>query len=199
MLAGRRESMGEPRPDNVRAPGGWATAVGVHSCFSNVCGDLHESALGGSGIAVSAADRGSTVRFGTVVGCAARVYDFTCPSAVEGPSHPAKPSHATRGSTNGRKSRTPPTCRGRGCRRVAATAKGGRPMCGRAGTPGDESRTPRCGQPSDWEFALDTIELVARAAEDDAPVSLISDIRLRERTLGTTWDAGSRRESAMSR
>jgi hypothetical protein len=44
-------------------------------------------------------------------------------------------------------------------------------------------------QPSDWEFALDTIELVARAAEDDAPVSLISEIRLRERTLGTTWDA----------
>jgi hypothetical protein len=40
-----------------------------------------------------------------------------------------------------------------------------------------------------WEFALDTIELVARAAEDDAPVSLISEIRLRERTLGTTWDA----------
>ena len=37
--------------------------------------------------------------------------------------------------------------------------------------------------------ALDTIELVARAAEDDAPVSLISEIRLRERTLGTTWDA----------
>ena len=29
-------------------------------------------------------------------------------------------------------------------------------------------------QPSDREFALDTIELVARAAEDNAPVSLIS-------------------------
>jgi hypothetical protein len=29
----------------------------------------------------------------------------------------------------------------------------------------------------------------ARAAEDDAPVSLISEIRLLERTLGTTWDA----------
>jgi hypothetical protein len=26
-------------------------------------------------------------------------------------------------------------------------------------------------QPGDWEFALDTIELVARAAEDDAPVA----------------------------
>jgi hypothetical protein len=45
-------------------------------------------------------------------------------------------------------------------------------------------------RPGDWEFALDTIELVARTAEDDAPVSLISEIRLRERTPGTTWDAG---------
>ena len=49
---------------------------------------------------------------------------------------------------------------------------------------------PALWQPSDWEFALDTIELVARAAEDDAPVSLISEIRLRERTPGTTWHAG---------
>jgi hypothetical protein len=122
------------------------------------------SLRGDRAVRFSAADRGSSVRLGTVVGCAAGVYGFTCPSAVEGPSHPAKPSHATRGSKAGRKSRTLPTCRGRGCRRVAATAKRGPPMCGPAGT-------------------------TARAAEDDAPVSLISEIRLLERTLGTTWDA----------
>ena len=47
----------------------------------------------------------------------------------------------------------------------------------------------RLWQASDWQFALDTIELVARAGDGDASVALISEIRLRERTLGTTWDA----------
>ena len=41
--------MGEPRPDLLRARGGWATAMGVHSCFSNVCGVLRESPLGAIG------------------------------------------------------------------------------------------------------------------------------------------------------
>jgi hypothetical protein len=44
-------------------------------------------------------------------------------------------------------------------------------------------------QASDWDFAFDAIELVARAADGDAPIALLSEIRLRERTLGTTWDA----------
>ena len=43
-------------------------------------------------------------------------------------------------------------------------------------------------QRSDWEFALDTLELVARA-NDGAAVSLLSEIRLREKAMGTTWDS----------
>jgi hypothetical protein len=46
-------------------------------------------------------------------------------------------------------------------------------------------------QASDWDFAFDTAELLAKAADadGDGPVALWSEIRLRERTLGTTWDA----------
>ncbi|MBV8291959.1 MAG: hypothetical protein JOY55_09120 [Mycobacterium sp.] len=43
---------------------------------------------------------------------------------------------------------------------------------------------------ADWQFAADTAELLARAADDGGgSVALWSEIRLRERTLGTTWDA----------
>jgi hypothetical protein len=42
---------------------------------------------------------------------------------------------------------------------------------------------------TDWDFALDTAELLARAASDDAPIALLTEIRRRERALGTTWDA----------
>ncbi|HYB34937.1 MAG TPA: hypothetical protein VEF72_03535 [Mycobacterium sp.] len=43
---------------------------------------------------------------------------------------------------------------------------------------------------SDWSFAADSLELVARAAENDAPpVALVSEIRLREKEMGATWDA----------
>jgi hypothetical protein len=45
-------------------------------------------------------------------------------------------------------------------------------------------------QPSDWSFAMDSLELVARAAETDTPpVALLSEIRYREKEMGTTWDA----------
>jgi hypothetical protein len=44
-------------------------------------------------------------------------------------------------------------------------------------------------QASDWDFALDTVELLARAADGDAPIALLTEIRRRERALGTTWDA----------
>jgi hypothetical protein len=48
----------------------------------------------------------------------------------------------------------------------------------------------RLWQSSDWQFALDSIELVARTADgDDAPVALLSEIRLRKRVMGCTWDA----------
>jgi hypothetical protein len=47
----------------------------------------------------------------------------------------------------------------------------------------------RLWRPSDWSFALDTLELVARAADGDAPVSLLTEIRARERVMGCTWDA----------
>src|SRR5271166_6157552 len=92
MLAGRRESMGEPRPDILRAQGGWATAMGVHSCFSNVCGVLRESPLarGDRALRFSAADRGSTVPFGTVVGCAAGVYGFHMPVGGRRPKPPGQ-------------------------------------------------------------------------------------------------------------
>lgn len=45
MLAGRRESVGEPRPDILRAQARWATAMGADSCFRTVCGVLREPPL----------------------------------------------------------------------------------------------------------------------------------------------------------
>jgi hypothetical protein len=42
---------------------------------------------------------------------------------------------------------------------------------------------------ADWQFALDTAELAARAAEDDAAAALYAELRARERVLGTTRDA----------
>jgi hypothetical protein len=47
----------------------------------------------------------------------------------------------------------------------------------------------RLGQPSDWSFALGTIEQVARAPGDGAPVSIATEIRAREKVMGTTVDA----------
>ena len=53
------------------------------------------------------------------------------------------------------------------------------------------SRMPHAAlwQASGWDFALDTVELLARAADGDAPIALLTEIRRRERALGTTWDA----------
>ena len=48
----------------------------------------------------------------------------------------------------------------------------------------------RLWQASDWEFAADTAELLARAAEaGGGSAALWNEIRVREKTLGTTWDA----------
>jgi hypothetical protein len=47
----------------------------------------------------------------------------------------------------------------------------------------------RLWQPSDWEFALDTIELAARAFEDGAKAGLLTELRYREKVLGTTFSA----------
>jgi hypothetical protein len=42
---------------------------------------------------------------------------------------------------------------------------------------------------SDWEFARDTIELASRAFDDSARVGLLTELRYREKVLGTTWSA----------
>lgn len=42
---------------------------------------------------------------------------------------------------------------------------------------------------SDWSFAFDTIELASRAFDDGAKVSLLTELRYREKTMGTTWAA----------
>jgi hypothetical protein len=47
----------------------------------------------------------------------------------------------------------------------------------------------RLWQPSDWSFAADTAELLARAADGGGSVALWSEIRLREKTIATTFDA----------
>ena len=47
----------------------------------------------------------------------------------------------------------------------------------------------RLWQPSDWRFALDTIEIASRAFDDGAKVSRLTELRYREKVLGTTWAA----------
>lgn len=42
--------------------------------------------------------------------------------------------------------------------------------------------------PSDWEFALDTLEIAARFYDTSAPSYRI-ELRYRERVMGTTFDA----------
>jgi hypothetical protein len=41
----------------------------------------------------------------------------------------------------------------------------------------------------DWQYALDALELVAIAFEDDAKVGVFAELRLREKQMGTTWSA----------
>jgi hypothetical protein len=60
--------------------------------------------------------------------------------------------------------------------------------CATAGRRGGPCRA-RLWRPSDWSFALDTLERVPRAAEDSTPVSVWTEIRARERVMGTTTDA----------
>jgi hypothetical protein len=47
----------------------------------------------------------------------------------------------------------------------------------------------RLWQASDWEFAFDTIELASRAFDDNAKMSLLTELRYREKVMGTTWAA----------
>jgi hypothetical protein len=42
-------------------------------------------------------------------------------------------------------------------------------------------------QQADWAFALDTIEIAAQTVGDDVKVSLWTELRYREKVLGTTW------------
>ena len=42
---------------------------------------------------------------------------------------------------------------------------------------------------ADWQFALYTIELAARAFERGAKVGLLTELRYREKVMGTTWSA----------
>jgi hypothetical protein len=48
--------------------------------------------------------------------------------------------------------------------------------------------TARWG-PSDWAYAVDSLELVVLTNREDAPVSLWTELRAREKAMGTTWDA----------
>jgi hypothetical protein len=52
------------------------------------------------------------------------------------------------------------------------------------------SRMPHCvlWQPSDWDFALDTLEVAARFSEGGS-AAYATELRARERVLGTTADA----------
>jgi hypothetical protein len=43
--------------------------------------------------------------------------------------------------------------------------------------------------PSDWEFARDTIEMHSRAFDDGAKIGLLTELRYREKVMGTTWSA----------
>lgn len=53
------------------------------------------------------------------------------------------------------------------------------------------SSMPHCAlwRPSDWQFALDTLELASRAFGDGARASLWAELRTREKVMGTTWSA----------
>lgn len=42
---------------------------------------------------------------------------------------------------------------------------------------------------ADWQYALDTAELAASAFQRGAKVGLLAELRLREKTMGTTWGA----------
>jgi hypothetical protein len=41
----------------------------------------------------------------------------------------------------------------------------------------------------DWQYALDTVELATIAFEAGAKVGLASELRFREKQMGTTWSA----------
>jgi hypothetical protein len=41
----------------------------------------------------------------------------------------------------------------------------------------------------DWQYALDSVELAAAAFDEGAKVGLLSELRFREKQMGTTWSA----------
>jgi len=47
----------------------------------------------------------------------------------------------------------------------------------------------RLWRESDWAFALDTAELASRAFDEDAKVGLLTELRYRQKAMGTTWAA----------
>src|SRR5262245_8466686 len=47
----------------------------------------------------------------------------------------------------------------------------------------------RLWQESDWQFALDTIELAASSFVSDFNVGALTELRYREKVMGTTWSA----------
>jgi hypothetical protein len=47
----------------------------------------------------------------------------------------------------------------------------------------------RLWREADWEYACDTIELAAAAFADGAKVGLWTELRYREKVMGTTWSA----------
>jgi hypothetical protein len=99
------------------------------------------------------------------------------------------------GWTEVENTRTP---RVRGCRRAAATASRGRPMYAHAGGCGRRCHS-ELRQPSDWEFAADTAELLARAAEaGGGSVALWKEIRVRERVWAQPSMRGCRSGCGMS-
>jgi len=59
---------------------------------------------------------------------------------------------------------------------------------GALGIRGDSGRTPGFSE-GDWSFAFHTIELASRAFDDDAKISLLTQLRYREKTMSTTWAA----------
>ena len=42
---------------------------------------------------------------------------------------------------------------------------------------------------ADWQYALDTAELAASAFQKSAKVGLLTELRFREKQMGTTWSA----------
>ena len=47
----------------------------------------------------------------------------------------------------------------------------------------------RLWRDADWQFAFDSIEVAASAFAEGARVGLLTELRYREKVMGTTWSA----------